>query len=293
MIKSMTGYGRARQMLHKRDITVEVRSVNNRYLDCTVKMPRMYTFAEDAIKGCVQKAISRGKVDVFITVDASAADVAKVTVNRELAAGYVSALRELAEVCGSENFQVGPETLSRFPDVLTVTKADEDLESVSADLCAVLEEALAAYNTRRAVEGAKLAEDIGNRLTAIETYTGQVEERSPQTVAEYRAKLTARMQEVLQSTTIDAQRILTEAAIYADKVAVDEETVRLRSHVAQLRTMLASDEPMGRKMDFLIQEVNRESNTIGSKCNDVAIAQVVVNLKAEVEKMREQVQNIE
>ena len=293
MIKSMTGYVRARQMLHKRDITVEVRSVNNRYLDCTVKMPRMYTFAEDAIKGCVQKAISRGKVDVFITVDASAADVAKVTVNRELAAGYVSALRELAEVCGSENFQVGPETLSRFPDVLTVTKADEDLESVSADLCAVLEEALAAYNTMRAVEGAKLAEDIGNRLTAIETYTGQVEERSPQTVAEYRAKLTARMQEVLQSTTIDAQRILTEAAIYADKVAVDEETVRLRSHVAQLRTMLASDEPMGRKMDFLIQEVNRESNTIGSKCNDVAIAQVVVNLKAEVEKMREQVQNIE
>ena len=293
MIKSMTGYGRARQMLHKRDITVEVRSVNNRYLDCTVKMPRMYTFAEDAIKGCVQKAISRGKVDVFITVDASAADVAKVTVNRELAAGYVSALRELAEVCGSENFQVGPETLSRFPDVLTVTKADEDLESVSADLCAVLEEALAAYNTMRAVEGAKLAEDIGNRLTAIETYTGQVEERSPQTVAEYRAKLTARMQEVLQSTTIDAQRILTEAAIYADKVAVDEETVRLRSHVAQLRTMLASDEPMGRKMDFLIQEVNRESNTIGSKCNDVAIAQVVVNLKAEVEKMREQVPNIE
>ncbi len=293
MIKSMTGYGRARQMLHKRDITVEVRSVNNWYLDCTVKMPRMYTFAEDAIKGCVQKAISRGKVDVFITVDASAADVAKVTVNRELAAGYVSALRELAEVCGSENFQVGPETLSRFPDVLTVTKADEDLESVSADLCAVLEEALAAYNTMRAVEGAKLAEDIGNRLTAIETYTGQVEERSPQTVAEYRTKLTARMQEVLQSTTIDAQRILTEAAIYADKVAVDEETVRLRSHVAQLRTMLASDEPMGRKMDFLIQEVNRESNTIGSKCNDVAIAQVVVNLKAEVEKMREQVQNIE
>ena len=293
MIKSMTGYGRARQMLHKRDITVEVRSVNNRYLDCTVKMPRMYTFAEDAIKSCVQKAISRGKVDVFITVDASAADVAKVTVNRELAAGYVSALRELAEVCGSQNFQVGPETLSRFPDVLTVTKADEDLESVSADLCAVLEEALAAYNTMRAVEGAKLAEDIGNRLTAIEAYTGQVEERSPQTVAEYRAKLTARMQEVLQSTTIDAQRILTEAAIYADKVAVDEETVRLRSHVAQLRTMLLSDEPMGRKMDFLIQEVNRESNTIGSKCNDVAIAQVVVNLKAEVEKMREQVQNIE
>ena len=292
MIKSMTGYGRAREMLHKRDITVEVRSVNNRYLDCTVKMPRMYGFAEDAVKQHVQKAISRGKVDVFITVDASAADVAKVTVNRELAAQYAAALGELAEVCGTEP-HVTPETLSRFPDVLAVTKADEDLETVSADLCAVLDEALQAYNAMRAVEGAKLAEDIGNRLTYIENYTSQVEKRSPETVAEYRAKLTARMQEVLQSTTIDEQRILTEAAIYADKVAVDEETVRLRSHVSQLRTMIASDEPMGRKMDFLIQEVNRESNTIGSKCNDVAIAQVVVGLKAEVEKMREQVQNVE
>ena len=292
MIKSMTGYGRAREMLHKRDITVEVRSVNNRYLDCTVKMPRMYSFAEDAIKQHVQQAISRGKVDVYITVDASAADVAKVTVNREVAAQYAAALHELAEVCGTES-HVTPETLSRFPDVLTVTKADEDLETVSADLCVVLDKALAAYNEMRAVEGAKLAEDIGNRLVFIENYTSQVEERSPQTVAEYRAKLTARMQEVLQSTTIDQQRILTEAAIYADKVAVDEETVRLRSHVAQLRTMLTSDEPMGRKMDFLIQEVNRESNTIGSKCNDVAIAQVVVGLKAEVEKMREQVQNVE
>ena len=292
MIKSMTGYGRAREMLHKRDITVEVRSVNNRYLDCTVKMPRMYGFAEDAVKQHVQKAISRGKVDVFITVDASAADVAKVTVNRELAAQYAAALGELAEVCGTEP-HVTPETLSRFPDVLTVTKADEDLETVSADLCAVLDEALQAYNAMRAVEGAKLAEDIGNRLTYIENYTSQVEKRSPETVAEYRAKLTARMQEVLQSTTIDEQRILTEAAIYADKVAVDEQTVRLRSHVSQLRTMIASDEPMGRKMDFLIQEVNRESNTIGSKCNDVAIAQVVVGLKAEVEKMREQVQNVE
>ena len=292
MIKSMTGYGRAREMLNKRDITVEVRSVNNRYLDCTVKMPRMYTFAEDAIKQHVQQAVSRGKVDVFITVDASAADVAKVTVNQELAAQYAAALGVLAGVCGVEN-RVTPEQLARFPDVLTVTKADEDLESVSADICAVLDQALEAYNSMRAVEGKKLAEDIGSRLTHIENYTSQVEARSPQTVAEYRAKLTARMQEVLQSTTIDAQRILTEAAIYSDKVAVDEETVRLRSHVAQLRGMLQSDEPMGRKMDFLIQEVNRESNTIGSKCNDVAIAQVVVGLKSEVEKMREQVQNIE
>ena len=293
MIKSMTGYGRARETRNKRDITVEVRSVNNRYLDCTVKMPRMYAFAEDAVKKHVQQAVSRGKVDVFITVDATAADVSKVEVNRELAAQYAAALGELAAVCGTEGYKIAPETLARFPDVLTVTKEDEDLEAVSADLCAVLDEALAAYNTMRAVEGKKLAEDIAGRLDAIETYTGQVEARSPETVAEYRAKLTARMEEVLQSTTIDPQRILMEAAIYADKVAVDEETVRLRSHVAQLRTMLESDEPMGRKMDFLIQEVNRESNTIGSKCNDVAIANVVVGLKAEVEKMREQVQNVE
>lgn len=293
MIKSMTGYGRARQELHKRDITVEVRSVNNRYLDCAVKMPRMYTFAEDAVKKHVQQAMSRGKVDVFITVDATAADVSKVAVNGDLAAQYAAALRELAAVCGAESYQPSPETLARFPDVLTVTKEDEDLETVSADLCAVLDEALASYNAMRAVEGKKLAEDIAGRLDAIERYTGQVEARSPETVAEYRAKLTARMEEVLQSTAIDEQRILTEAAIYADKVAVDEETVRLRSHVAQLRTMLESDEPMGRKMDFLIQEVNRESNTIGSKCNDVAIAEIVVGLKAEVEKMREQVQNVE
>ena len=293
MIKSMTGYGRAREERNKRDITVEVRSVNNRYLDCTVKMPRMYAFAEDAVKKHVQQAVSRGKVDVFITVDATAADVSQVEVNRPLAAQYAAALGELAEICGVEGYQAAPETLARFPDVLTVTKADEDLETVSADLCAVLDEALAAYNAMRAVEGQKLAEDIAGRLDTIEVYTGQVEARSPETVAEYRAKLTARMEEVLQSTVIDEQRILMEAAVYADKVAVDEETVRLRSHVAQLRTMLESDEPMGRKMDFLIQEVNRESNTIGSKCNDVAIAEIVVGLKAEVEKMREQVQNVE
>ena len=292
MVKSMTGYGRARATRNLRDITVEVRSVNNRYLDCTVKMPRMYAFAEDAVKARVQKAVSRGKVDVFISVDASAADVAKVNVNTALAAQYAEALKALAAVCGAEE-RVTPEQLARFPDVLTVTKAEEDLETVSADLCAVLDEALASYNAMRAVEGEKLAEDIGGRLSAIEGMTAQVEERSPETVREYREKLTAKMREVLQSTTIDEQRILQEAAIYADKIAVDEETVRLRSHVSQLRGMLASDQPMGRKMDFLIQELNRESNTIGSKCSNLDIARIVVDLKGEVEKIREQVQNIE
>ena len=288
----MTGYGRARATRNLRDITVEIRSVNNRYLDCTVKMPRMYAFAEDAVKARVQKAVSRGKVDVYITVDASAADVAQVNVNTALAAQYAQALRALAAVCGTEG-QVTPEQLARFPEVLTVTKADEDLECVSADLCAVLDEALDSYNAMRAAEGVKLAEDISIRLAAIEGMTAQVEERSPETVREYRQKLTARMQEVLQSAAIDEQRILQEAAIYADKIAVDEETVRLRSHVSQLRGMLQSDQPMGRKMDFLIQELNRESNTIGSKCSNLDIARIVVDLKGEVEKIREQVQNIE
>ena len=295
VVKSMTGYGRARKTLANRDITVEVRSVNNRYLDCTIKLPRAYIFVEDAIKGRVQKAISRGKVDVFISIDSTGADEEVVVVNEGLARSYLDALRRLCELDGGNYLrkQSYATELARLPDVLTVTKAEEDLESVGADICEVLDEALVSYNQMRATEGRKLAEDISGRLDTIETLTGKVEQRSPETVREYREKLTARMREVLQSTTIDESRILTEAAIYADKIAVDEETVRLRSHVSQLRGMLQSDEPMGRKMDFLIQEVNRESNTIGSKCNDVAIARSVIALKAEVEKIREQVQNIE
>ncbi len=292
MVKSMTGYGRARQTLHGRDITVEVRSVNNRYLDCTVKVPRTYIFAEDAVKSRVQKAVSRGKVDVFITIDATGADETVVAVNEPLARGYYEALTKIRDMFSLEG-ELTAAVLAKFPDVLTVTKAEEDLESVAGDICAVLDEALEAYNAMRAVEGVKLCEDIAGRVTTIETVVGKVEERSPQTVAAYREKLTARMQEVLQSTTIDESRILTEAAIFADKIAVDEETVRLRSHIAQLRAMLKSDQPVGRKLDFLIQEVNRECNTIGSKCNDLTIAQDVVNMKAEVEKIREQVQNIE
>ncbi len=288
----MTGYGRARQTLGKRDITVEVRAVNNRYLDCTVKLPRAYAFAEDAVRKHVQQAVSRGKVDILFTIDSTGADTAKIVVDRGLAEGYAAALRELAEICGTEA-KLTPETLARFPDVLTVTKAEEDLDALGADICTVLDEALAAFNAMRAAEGEKLAADISGRLTTIEALTAKVEARSPETVAEYRRKLTARMEEVLQGASVDPQRILTEAAIYGDKVAVDEETVRLRSHVAQLRGMLEADEPMGRKMDFLIQEVNRESNTIASKCCDVSIAQVAVDLKAEVEKIREQVQNVE
>lgn len=292
MVKSMTGYGRARQERNGRNITVEVRSVNNRYLDCTVKMPRAYIFAEDAMKALVQKYISRGKVDVFVTVDAVTADQTVVQVNEPLARSYYQALSRLREMFSLED-ELSASTLARFPDVLAVTKAEEDLEMISADICAVLEEALAAHRQMRSVEGEKLFSDIAGRADTIESVVAKVEERSPQTVSEYRARLEAKMREVLQSTTIDESRILTEAAIFADKIAVDEETVRLRSHLSQLRTMLSGDEPVGRKLDFLIQEVNRECNTIGSKCNDLTIARDVVNMKAEVEKIREQVQNIE
>ena len=292
MVKSMTGYGRARETLNGRDITVEVRSVNNRYLDCTVKMPRTYVFAEDAVKTRVQKAISRGKVDVFVTIDTTAADVSVVAVNEPLARSYYEALMKLKETFSLDG-EITPMSLAKFPDVLAVTRAEEDQETVAADICVVLEQALQAYNAMRAVEGERLADDISTRVTTIESVVSKVEERSPQTVAEYRARLTNKMNEVLQSTTIDESRILTEAAIFADKIAVDEETVRLRSHIAQLRAMMQDSQPVGRKLDFLIQEVNRECNTIGSKCNDLTIARDVVNMKAEVEKIREQVQNIE
>ena len=278
MVKSMTGYGRARETLHQRDITVEVRSVNNRFLDCTVKMPRAYVFAEDAVKARVRAAVSRGKVDVFVTIDASAADVSVVTVNQPLARGYYQALTQLRDMFSLEG-EITPMALAKLPDVLTVSKAEEDLETVAADM--------------RAVEGRRLAEDIAGRLVTIETAVGRVERQSPQTVSAYRERLEKKMREVLASTTMDEGRILTEAAIFADKVAVDEETVRLRSHVAQLRSMLQAQRPTGKDMDFLMQEFNRECNTIGSKCNDLAVTQDVVAMKAEVEKIREQVQNIE
>ncbi len=294
MVKSMTGYGRARETRNGRDITVEVRSVNNRYLDCAVKMPRAYIFAEDAVKSLVQKHVSRGKVDVFVSIDSLGAEETVVAVNDALAKSYIDALRHLSQLGGGmvkEDYYVTD--LARLPDVLTVTKADEDLTVVSADICAVLEEALRAHAAMRETEGKKLTEDIRRRVDTIAALTRLVEERSPQTVAEYRQKLLDRMREVLQSTAADEGRILTEAAIFADKVAVDEETVRLHSHLSQLREMLESSVPIGRKMDFLIQEFNREANTVGSKCSDIQIARDVVDMKAEIEKIREQVQNIE
>ena len=292
MVKSMTGYGRAEETVNGCTITVELRSVNNRYLDCSVRIPRLYLFAEDAIKTRVQNTISRGKVDVFVTLDNAGAEKVQVSVNRPVADGYYAALQQLAEIYGLER-EISVSLLSRFPEVLLAEKAEEDVEQRTKDICSVLDRALQDFDQMRTREGERLREDILSRAAAIEEKVGLVEERSPQTVSEYRAKLEARMNEVLASTQIDPARILTEAAIFADKVAVDEETVRLRSHIGQLRELLDKGGATGRKMDFLIQEFNREANTIGSKCSDIEIARHVVDIKAEIEKIREQVQNIE
>ena len=292
MVKSMTGYGRAEETVNGCTITVELRSVNNRYLDCSVRIPRLYIFAEDAIKSRVQNTISRGKVDVFVTLDNAGADKVQVSVNKPVADGYYAALTKLAEEYHLSN-DISVSLLSRFPDVLLAEKAEEDVEQMAKDICSVLDRALADFDQMRTREGERLRDDILSRAETIESKVALVEERSPQTVSEYRARLEAKMSEVLANTQIDPARILTEAAIFADKIAVDEETVRLRSHIGQLREMLAKGGATGRKLDFLIQEFNREANTIGSKCSDIEIARHVVDIKAEIEKIREQVQNIE
>ena len=288
----MTGYGRAEETFQGCKITVELRSVNNRYLDCSVRIPRLYLFAEDGVKTRVQRTISRGKVDVFVTMDNGGGEQVQVKVNQPVADSYYAALTQLAqryELAGD----ISVSLLSRFPEVLLAEQAEEDTEAMAANIYAVLDRALADFDQMRTREGERMKTDILTRADTIQEKVALVEERSPQTVADYRAKLEARMNEVLANTQIDPARILTEAAIFADKIAVDEETVRLRSHIAQLRDMLDKGGAVGRKLDFLIQEFNREANTIGSKCSDIDIARQVVDIKAEIEKIREQIQNIE
>ena len=291
----MTGYGRGERSFEDGvQVTVELRSVNNRYLDCAVKMPKAYIFAEDAMKSKIQSAVSRGKVDVFVTITRSGGDAMTVTVNEELAKGYVDALKRLRELGGgSVRKKYSAAELARFPDILTVEKQAEDPDQMKERLLAALDLAVADFNSMREREGERLAADILGRAETFERLLGEVEERSPRTVADYRARLEAKMKEVLQNTQIDEARLLTEAAIFADKVAVDEETVRLHSHLGQLRELLGSGGAVGRKLDFLIQEFNRETNTIGSKCSDMEITRRVVDMKAEMEKIREQVQNLE
>lgn len=292
LIKSMTGYGRSVETRNGREFTVEVRSVNNRYLDCAVRLPRLVAFGEDAVKQAVKSTISRGKVDVYVSVRSEGGEQGTVTLNTALAEGYLAAMRQMAETFGLEN-DVKVSDLSRLPEVFTVDKPEVDEEALLADLMAVTNEALAGYDAMRTTEGAALDHDLRSRGARILELVGQVEKQSPKTVSDYRARLEAKLREVLANTAIDESRILTEAAIFADKVAVDEETVRLRSHLNQMNAMLDAGGAVGRKLDFLLQEMNREANTIGSKCTDVAVARIVVDIKAELEKIREQVQNVE
>ena len=292
MIKSMTGYGSAKGTVEGLDIHVELKSVNNRYLDCSVRLPRSFLFAEDMVKSLVQKHISRGKVDVFLNVDSSAAGDMTVRVNEGLLKGYVEAIGHIAEEYGLTN-DISALSVARFPDVLTVEKRDLDAEAISAGMEKIVAAALQDFDSMRLREGEKLCEDVLSRLETISSLVSQVEEKAPETVAAYRQRLEQKMAEVLGTAGIDENRILAEAAVFADHIAVDEETVRLRSHMSQLRTMIQGNSPTGRKIDFLIQEFNREANTIGSKCQNSEIAHVVVDLKSEIEKIREQIQNIE
>ena len=292
MIKSMTGYGRAVETVNGREFTVELRSVNNRYLDCSVRLPRMLSFAEDAVKQAVKGSISRGKVDVFITVRSEAGDEVQVTLNKSVLESYLSAMHQMVDEFGVAD-DISVSTVSRLPEVFVIEKPQVDEDQLMADLMGVVTKALEGYDAMRCTEGEALDRDLRSRGETILSLVAQVEAGNGKTVSDYRARLEAKIKEVLANTAIDESRILTEAAIFADKVAVDEETVRLRSHLKQMNTMLTNGGAVGRKLDFLLQEMNREANTIGSKCTDVALARGVVDIKAELEKIREQTQNIE
>ena len=292
MIRSMTGFGRAQKELAGYVITVEIKSVNHRYFEFSSRIPRQYGFLEEKLKSYINTKVSRGKVECFVGVEALDTDAAEVVVNKTLASAYVKALQEVAQTYElKEDF--GASVIARFPEVLVVKKADEDEEALWLLVKEVCDEALERFIAMRQTEGAKMAEDITSRADMILETVAYIEERSPETVREYNDKLKERVHELIGDVALDEARIIQEVAVFADKVAVAEETVRLRSHIDQLKAFMQSDEPVGRKTDFLVQEINRETNTIGSKANDVAIARKVVDIKAEVEKIREQVQNIE
>lgn len=292
MVKSMTGYGGAKGTEGAYKLSVELKSVNNRYLDTSVRLPRSFMYAEEAVKSAIQTHVSRGKVDVFISFDTASGEGIAVKVNEDLASGYKAAIESIGAKLGV-NADVTAYQIARLSDVLTLDKKEIEKDEAHKELMQVLEKALTDFDMMREREGRKLFDDISSRLDAIEEFVSFVETRSPQAVTEYRERLTKKMQEILENKQIDESRILTEAAIYADHIATDEETVRLRSHIDQMRGMLTSDTPTGRKLDFIVQELNRETNTIGSKCNNNDITRAVLDMKSEIEKIREQVQNIE
>lgn len=292
MIKSMTGFGRGHAILNGRDITVEIRAVNHRYYEFSCRLPRAFSFAEEKLKSLLQGKISRGKLEVSVLVQNVTAVSEKITANKEVIGAYVSALREIKDEFGLAD-DLSLSAVLRLPDAFTVVKAETDEEQLWEDLKTVAEEALGNFIKMRENEGARMKADIASRLDTIEKNVSFVEERSPMIVESYRKRLYDRMCEVLDGKAADENRIMLEAGIFSEKTAVDEETVRLRSHLAQFREMLESTEPIGRKLDFLVQEMNRETNTIGSKVQDIEVTKVVVDQKSEIEKIREQIQNIE
>ena len=291
-VRSMTGYGRARQLIGNKEITVEIRSVNHRFLEYSCRVPRAYAYLEEKLKNLIKGSVSRGKVDVSLSIQTVGGTDTQVVINHDLARSYLRALRSLAEDLQIKN-DITVSQMARFSDIFSVIRVEENEEEIWQAVEQVAREAVDNFVAMRLTEGEKMKQDLLYRLELIEQMVAKVEELSPKTVETYRNRLYARLQEVLQNNTVDQQRVLTEAAIFAEKIAVAEETVRLGSHVHQFRQILSSSEPVGRKLDFLVQEFNREANTIGSKAQDLEVARIVVDLKAEIEKIREQIQNIE
>ena len=291
-VRSMTGYGRARQLIGNKEITVEIRSVNHRFLEYSSRVPRAYAYLEEKLKNLIKGSVSRGKVDVSLSIQTVGGTDTQVVINHDLARSYLQALRSLAEDLQIKN-DITVSQMARFSDIFSVIRVEENEEEIWQAVEQVAREAVDNFVAMRLTEGEKMKQDLLYRLELIEQMVAKVEELSPKTVETYRNRLYARLQELLGDRSIDEGRLVTEAAIFADKTAIDEETVRLHSHVAQYREILELDEPIGRKLDFLTQELNRESNTIGSKCQDVSITRLVVELKSEIEKIREQIQNIE
>ncbi|MGN1115000.1 MAG: YicC/YloC family endoribonuclease [Candidatus Ornithomonoglobus sp.] len=292
MLKSMTGYGRAESVTGTKKITVEIKSVNHRFSDYNIKVPRQYGFLEEKVRLAVSSAVARGKIDVFVSLEAVGEADKVITVNKELAGGYLAALKELCGEFGIEN-DVTVSKLAQFGDIFRAEPKRDDEEELWQAVKAVLDEALAAFIAMREREGGRIEEDLRARICYMRSLAQRVDERSPQIVAEYKEKLYAKINELLEGREIDDARVLTEVAIFADKIAVNEETVRLASHYDEFERIISSGEPAGRKLDFLIQEINRECNTIGSKASDLETAKIVVELKGEIEKLREQIQNIE
>ena len=292
MISSMTGYGRAGELIGGREISVEIRSVNHRFFEFSARLPRSFNYLEEKLKALVYKKLSRGKIDLHLTIISLEETGTEVEVNRPLAAGYLAALRSLGGELGIRD-DITLSSISRFHDIFILHKTELDEDALWANVEQVASQALERCLAMRATEGEKLRQDIESRLELILEHVGKVDERAPQIVEEYRRRLYQKLCEVLENHQADEQRILTEAAIFAEKTAVSEEIVRLRSHIGQLRDILSGGRAMGRKLDFLVQELNREANTIGSKAQDIQVAKIVVEIKSEIEKIREQIQNIE